>query len=364
MLPKHQFEDCASSEALYFLDSILGLYLGSAALPVFRTGRVVPLKSGQEFQPSDACGLVVILHGIVAHDAGWFSPGCHVSADIPTLRAQDNPAAIWVADEKALLQERFAGQSLAQLLEDALSAAAEAIAAATPPRDLPDVVTLCDVHHPKIRRQAARLMRMTPEATAQAIFKFVQAMPYRFGTWQERASDTLQRGSGMCTTKANLQVALMRACGLEAGFTEVPMVMSVLGKLMPDAWLPLMRPRVRHYFGAVRLDGCWHAADSSYSDDSMQIYLEQIPGFDYLLPAQIATGKPYSPAHSHDGLDMFDIQVVPHLHDEMGKKSRFSPMQFEALNTRLDRAQGSWRKWVSPDHPDLQALASAEGRVA
>ena len=209
--------------------------------------------------------------------------------------------------------------------------------------------------HPAIQRRVARLRRSSDEATAQAIFSFVQSLPYRFGNWQERASDTLARGSGMCTTKANLQVALMRAAGLEAGFSEVPMVMSVLGKLMPDAWLPLMRPTVRHYFGAVKLGGRWHAADSSYTDDSMQIYLEAIPGFDYLLPATLSNGHPYSPAHAHDGLDVFDIQVVPHLQDEMSKKSRFSPMQFEALNTRLDRAQGSWKQWLAPDHPDLVA---------
>ncbi|MGY6703830.1 transglutaminase domain-containing protein [Roseinatronobacter sp.] len=308
--------------------------------------------------------LCVLLQGVLTHDQGWLSPGCHFRGLAQPMTVKGAQAVVWVLDMAGADWARPDKAVLRRALDAALEAAETAVAASTPPRNLPDPETLCDVDHPAIRRRAARLLRTTEEATAQAVFAFVQAMPYRFGNWQERASDTLARGSGMCTTKANLQVALMRACGLDAGFAEVPMEMSVLGKLMPDAWLPLMRPKVRHYFGAVKLGGRWHAADSSYNDDSMRIYLEQIPGFDFLLPARISNGAPYSPAHSHDGLDMFDIAVVPHLNDEMSKKSRFSPMQFEALNTRLDRAQGCWQKWVAADHRDLLADEQQGGRVA
>ena len=334
---------------LFFFDSILGLYLGSAASMVFRAGQIHTIADGAELVLTGREKVVVLLQGVLVGADMALSPGCHWTGACPDLRAKGGSALVWTCEQARLTAPA------ARLLEDALAAAARAIAAATPPADLPDPSTLCDVDHPAIQRRVARLRRSSDEATAQAIFSFVQSLPYRFGNWQERASDTLARGSGMCTTKANLQVALMRAAGLEAGFSEVPMVMSVLGKLMPDAWLPLMRPTVRHYFGAVKLGGRWHAADSSYTDDSMQIYLEAIPGFDYLLPATLSNGHPYSPAHAHDGLDVFDIQVVPHLQDEMSKKSRFSPMQFEALNTRLDRAQGSWKQWLAPDHPDLVA---------
>jgi len=87
----------------------------------------------------------------------------------------------------------------------------------------------------------------------------------------------------------------------------------------------------------------------------MGIYLESFPDYAHLLPAHVSIGKPYSPTAEKNGVDPFDIQVVPHLNEEMSKKSRFSPAQFEALNTRLDRAQGSWRNWVEEDHPDLGA---------
>jgi hypothetical protein len=347
---------------LFFFDSLLGLYLGSFASQVFAAGKIQTYAPDAILPASDGDKVFVLLQGVLTHGAAWVSPGCHLVGTIAQMQVKGSAAMVWVLDRDAANWRSPAAAYLRTALDAALDASARAVAAATPTADLPDPTTLCDIDHPEIRRRAARLSRTTDEATAQAIFNFVQSMPYRFGNWQERASDTLARGSGMCTTKANLQVALMRAAGLEAGFTEVPMVMSVLGKLMPDAWLPMMRPTVRHYFGAVKLGGRWHAADSSYTDDSMRIYLESIPGFDYLLPAILAEGQPYSPAHSHDGLDIFDLEVVPHLNEEMSKKSRFSPVQFEALNTRLDRAQGSWKQWVAVDHPDL--VGKADERVA
>ncbi|MCC5960314.1 MAG: transglutaminase family protein [Rhodobacteraceae bacterium] len=364
MLHKFDFSQNVTVSEGYFFDSLIGLYLGSSAQSVFKHGEIKTLTEGQTLSVSSSDQLCILLQGVLTHDHGWLSPGCHFRDISQPLTVKGAQAVVWVLDMAGADWLKRAHSYLRTALDGALAAAERAVAASTPPRDLPDPETLCDVDHPAIRRRAARLLRTTEEATAQAVFAFVQAMPYRFGNWQERASDTLARGSGMCTTKANLQVALMRACGLEAGFAEVPMEMSVLGKLMPDAWLPMMRPKVRHYFGAVKLGGRWHAADSSYNDDSMRIYLEQIPGFDFLLPARISNGAPYSPAHSHDGLDMFDIAVVPHLNEEMSKKSRFSPMQFEALNTRLDRAQGCWQKWVAADHPDLQADKHQGGRVA
>lgn len=347
---------------VFFFDSLLWLYLGNLASQVYAAGRIQTLAADCILPASDSAQLIVLLQGVLTGEAGWVTPGCHLTGATPQFQVKGSPAMIWVLDRESALLQSPTQRFLRVALDAALLACDRAVAAATPPVALPDATTLCNIDHPEIRRRAARLTRTTDEATAQAIFNFVQAMPYRFGNWQERASDTLARGSGMCTTKANLQVTLMRAVGLEAGFSEVPMVMSVLGKLMPDAWLPMMRPTVRHYFGAVKLGGRWHAADSSYNDDSMRIYLESIPGFDFLLPAYLAEGQPYSPAHSHDGLDMFDLDVVPHLNDEMSKKSRFSPLQFEALNTRLDRAQGSWKQWVAPDHPDL--VATANERVA
>ncbi len=334
-----------SAELTFFEDSVPGLYLGRDAARVFAAGAVCRLGPGAEVTTSGPGTLHVLLDGVLLGGDAWQGPGCHFDGDGTRYTVKDDHAVLWLIDRA----------DAPAALDAALAAAARALDAVAPPAALPDPATLCDTDHPEIRRRATRLRRTTPAATAEAIFRFVQAMPYRFGPWQERASTTLARGNGMCTTKANLQVALMRAAGLEAGFVEMPMSMSVLGKLMPAAWLAMMRPTVRHYFGAVKLGGRWHAADSSYNDDSMGIYLESFPDYAHLLPARLGEGRPYSPTAEKNGMDPFDITVVDHLNDEMGKKSRFSPAQFEALNTRLDRAQGSWRQWVAADHPDLRS---------
>lgn len=353
----HQLKQArpASHELELFEDSVLALYLGQYAPRVFGLGALCHLTEGESLTFGGPQTLNVVLEGVLVSEHGWQGPGCHMDGDGCRYTVKGEKAVVWVLDRGAEPWAVKGLQALHVALGNACRAADRALAAATPPTELPDPETLSDVDHPQIRRTAARLRRTTPEATADAIFRFVQAMPYRFGNWQERASDTLARGNGMCTTKANLQVTLMRAAGLEAGFVEMPMSMSVLGKLMPSAWLAMMRPTVRHYFGAVKLGGRWHAADSSYNDDSMGIYLESFPDYAHLLPAHVSTGKPYSPTAEKNGVDPFDIQVVPHLNEEMSKKSRFSPAQFEALNTRLDRAQGSWRNWVEDDHPDLGA---------
>jgi len=328
-----------------FEDSTLGLYLDEAAANVFSFGRVRHLAPGQALDDPNPFALHIVLSGRVAGPRNWYGPGNHASGADEELIAVDLPARIWTLDMGSATWSAVANRPLRRAMTHALIAADAAEAAATPPSILPDPETLCDVTHPEIRRHAVRLRRTTQAGTAAAILMFVQAMPYRFGTWQERASDTLARGNGMCTTKANLQVALMRAAGLEAGFVEIPMPTSTLGKLMPTSWLVLMRPVVRHYFAAVKLGGRWHSADASYDDAAFRVYIETMPFLSHLLPAFLAEGRPFAPAIESEGNDPFDITVVPHLNEEMGKRSRFLPRHFEALNTRLDRVRGTQRHW-------------------
>ena len=342
----------------FFSDSVLGLYLDDASPELFGQGRVVHLSPGATFASAERRMLNIVLDGRLAGPRGWYGPGNHFSGAECGLAAMDVPARLWQLDLTAAAWLAPANRSLRLALTRALIAAEAAEVAATPPAELPDPASLCDHDHPEIRRRAARLRRASPASTAEAILQFVQPMPYRFGAWQERASDTLARGVGMCTTKANLQVALMRAAGLEAGFVESPMPTSVLGKLMPDGWLALQRATVKHYFAAVKLGGRWHATDASYDDASYGIYVQSFPHTAGLRYPTFAEGKPYAPAFLAKHADPWDIQVRPDLMDEMGKKSRFGPRHFEALNTRLDRARGLHRSRVA----DVGAV-SGEGEA-
>ncbi len=342
---------------MLFRDSTLGLYLDPIEDQVFAMGEVRHLPPGAVL-PEDAGHLWhVVLDGRMVGARDWFGPGNHFSAVTAPLQAMEMPARVWTLDTKSEAWLAPANRPLRAAFAKALIGTAEAEAQATPPDLLPDPATLCDTHHPEIRRMAARLRRATPASTADAILKFVQTFPYRFGYWQERASDTLARGVGMCTTKANLQVALMRAAGLEAGFVEIPMSTGVLGNLMPSGWRALQRPTVKHYFAAVKLGGEWHGVDCSYDPAAVRIYLQVFPDMAHVEIAQVSEGKPYIPALECEGRDVFNITVLPDLNEEMGKKSRFHTRHFESLNTRLDRARGV------PHRPVVAPAAETEVRA-
>ncbi|MCC5988427.1 MAG: transglutaminase family protein [Pararhodobacter sp.] len=346
-----------------FRDSVLGLYLDDYAAPVFTQGRLSTLQPGQAMVPAGEGALHVLLHGRLSGKDDWYGPGNHFDdASAEGLAASGGPAMLWTIETVANAWLAAVQRPARLALARALIAADTAELAARPPVERPNPTTLCDLDHPAIRRQAVRLRRATPASTAKAIFHFVQVMPYRFGHWHERASETLARGVGMCTTKANLQVALMRAAGLEAGFVETPMPMSKLGRLMPDGWLALMRNEVRHYFAAVKLGGRWHAADASYDEPAFRIYIESMPELGYLLPAWLDEGRPYHSAAAAKGDDPWDITVVPDLNDVMGKQSRFGPRHFEALNTRVDRARGAQRRIARGEDGEL--LGGAAGEVS
>lgn len=322
-----------------FADSVLGLYLDDRAAEVWAMGRVLHLAPGAALSDAGAMRLFVVLDGRLAGPSGWYGPGNHVHSPEGGLQAVDVPARVWMLDLSAAEWRAPGNLALRRALVGAIARAEDAERAATPPAILPDPATLCDSDHPEIRRQAVRLRRATPASTAEAVLQFVQRMPYRFGPWQERASDTLRKGVGMCTTKTNLQVALMRACGLRAGFAEFPIATAFLGMFMPEGWRALQRPTVRHYYGAVMLGGRWHAADASFCDACFEITKDSHPEAQPYRRPTLAEGRPYVPALMVLQIDPWQMEVVDNLHAEMGKKSRFQPRHFEALNTRLDRTR-------------------------
>ena len=331
-----------------FGDTRLGFHLGRHVLKVFGFGSVQQLLPGQALAARAPRAVHVVLAGRLAAPGGlWHGPGNHFAASREPLQALDDPTTVWTLETGQYAWRSPANKSLREAWADAVRAATGDELAAGPPKLLPDPATLCDQGHPAVLALAHSLRRESPAASAQAIFHAMQRMPYRFGLWQETASRTLARGSGMCTTKANLQVALLRALDMEAGFVEVPLDIGVLGVLMPEAWRALMRTQVKHYFAAVKLSGRWHPADASFCDPSCMLFTEAAPYLGAMVPAWFDEGRPFHPVAYIQGTDPFDIQVLPHIHAEMGKTSRFLPRHFEAMNTRLDH---TWRS-TAPAQP-------------
>lgn len=325
-----------------FAESVLGLYLTRSAPEVFALGKVQILLPGVRLQVPPGA-LAVLLRGQLLGADTWWGPGNHLMDRPGDLHAGPLGARVWQLPVGAQAAH-------GEVLNALLTAEAAEVASAAQFRLPPDEAT-CNHTHPLLVRSARRLLRETPEATAQAVYAFVRAMPYRFGGWQERASDTLVRGVGMCTSKANLQVALLRALGLPAGFVEVVMPMGVLRLLMPERWAPLMRSQARHYCAAVLLDGRWHVADSSFSDEAIRLFVQAEPALQPHSHARFGLGEPFHPVAMIQNLDPFDIEVFDDLGHVMQKQSRFQAHHFEALNTRLDQAHGLHHLWMQKQMP-------------
>lgn len=209
----------------------------------------------------------------------------------------------------------------------------------------------CDHTHPAIIQLAHSLRRHEAWDTAVAIWEFVRSMPYRFGFWNLKASTTLQLGYGMCTTKANLQVALLRACGLTGAFTELKIDSQCVSLCMPKAYRATIGRQIKHYFAVVKLDGRWFPCDASFTPRCMPLVINAIPEFAPYLRYSFGPERPYNIVGEASGLDPFDFQPLPDLAKVMSKKPFYDEDNFEAMNVLLDKAQGAVHQlpdWAAP----------------
>ncbi|MGX1545284.1 transglutaminase domain-containing protein [Streptomyces adustus] len=113
-----------------------------------------------------------------------------------------------------------------------------------------------DHHHPRVRETAARLAEGAADsyAYAQAAYEFVRdTVPHSQDagdprvTW--RASDVLERRTGICYAKAHALAALLRAEDIPTGFAYQ--------RLADDDG----EGHVVHGLVAVRFHGSWHRQD-------------------------------------------------------------------------------------------------------
>jgi transglutaminase-like putative cysteine protease len=121
----------------------------------------------------------------------------------------------------------------------------------------------CDFGHKEIRRVAEELRKSRDDHTelAKSIFGFVRdQIVFGFDPWQVRASDTLQKGYGMCSNKALLMVALLRYHRIPARLASL----AIKREFLRPAWGPwcLLMPRtLNHVIAQVCLEGQWNSVD-------------------------------------------------------------------------------------------------------
>jgi transglutaminase-like putative cysteine protease len=194
----------------------------------------------------------------------------------------------------------------------------------------------CDHDHPALRHLATFLGGGDPWESAAAVFSFVRQIPYRIGFWQVKASRTLELGFGMCTTKSNLQVALLRASGIEAEFGEVLCDAGSMDAILPSGYRHLghRKARIKHYFAVARLGGRWIPMDATFPT---AVWRMLHPEHDATAPAR---GEAVNPLGDMLARDPFDFRRMPDLSEVMTKQPFFDADGVEAMNVVLDRLQG------------------------
>jgi hypothetical protein len=128
---------------------------------------------------------------------------------------------------------------------------------------------LCDFHRcPEIKAKALELTAgcRSDEEKHQRIYSYVKELPYILEDWDTAASETLAKEKGMCSSKANLMVALLRALGVRSRYrvyrikAEVTLWRSItadpeLGDLMGSP------PEVQDHVDCEVWLGGWTACD-------------------------------------------------------------------------------------------------------
>ena len=104
--------------------------------------------------------------------------------------------------------------------------------------------TVCDCDHPAVAALSLELVgRCTSVAEAAASVRawVREHIVYTLQDKSDRASDTLEKREGMCTNKANLQIALLRAAGIPAAYTLVHITKEAFAgpHTLPEVYEPI-----------------------------------------------------------------------------------------------------------------------------
>ena len=165
---------------------------------------------------------------------------------------------------------------------------------------------LCDADHPAIEEKALSLGRACASQREKAIriYHFVRdEILYQMCPFSDAASDTLASKRGHCYQKANLQIALLRALAIPAGFITQRIDPGVLRPFLSDEAMALLGGRMAHAYGCAFLDDRWVGADATFDKplldfalgDHWQMQQSWDGARDVTLPAHLLIGRPSEP---------------------------------------------------------------------
>lgn len=78
-----------------------------------------------------------------------------------------------------------------------------------------------------------------------SLYRFAKELNYIYDDWYVKASDTLRGKEGMCSSKTNLLVAMLRSIGIPARY----LVFKVEAELMLFDWITRQDKQIRHQMG-------------------------------------------------------------------------------------------------------------------
>jgi len=231
----------------------------------------------------------------------------------------------------------------------------------------------CDSQSEIINAAAANITRtcQSEREIFQHLFYWVRdTIVYQLGLCGDTASETLRKGAGSCTNKANLLVALLRNLGIPAGYHLMEVkAKEYMGELCSERFNRLMGEKSLHTYCSAFIEGRWIKVDPS--DDirlsnavkhlAVQCTVVEFDGYTdarlHLLPEHVLSDS---------------AEPVPSVDHVLSKTRRLPADMVEVLNLYLEfmRGHGIWHfqirtfedaffAWMQKERPQLFASYTA-----
>ena len=143
----------------------------------------------------------------------------------------------------------------------------------------------CDVDNAEIQKQTEKLLSSCGDDVHSAvrIFNWVRdKVKYSFDFWNVKASETMRKMSGMCANKANLQIAMLRAAGIPAGYAMLRIRKEAIRTIANDEIYGKSSDVIMHIYCCVMLNGQWISADATVDRELYEAAYLDVPNWEYL----------------------------------------------------------------------------------